>query len=160
MKLETLLTQNRSTIVKRWLDQILDTYPAETYKFLKKQKNQFANPVGYTLSEEIDHLYGELLQGVDSDRTTPILDGIIRIRAVQDFSPSQAVGFIFLLKGVIRERLKTEIRDNRLSYELTMFESGIDDLALLAFEVYMRCREKLYEIRAKKKKNQVYRLLK
>lgn len=160
MKLETLLTQNRSTIVKRWLDQILDTYPADTHKFFKKQKNQFANPVGYTLSEEIDHLYTELLQGVDSDRATSILDGIIRIRAVQDFSPSQAVGFIFLLKGVIREKLETEIREKRLSDELTMFESRIDDLVLLAFEVYMRCREKLYEIRANEMKNQVYRLLK
>ena len=160
MKLETLLTQNRSTIVKRWLGQILDTYPADTHKFLKKQKNQFANPVGHTLSEEVDHLYTELLQGVDSERATPVLDGIIRIRAIQDFSPSRAVGFILLLKGVIRDKLETEIRKNRLSDELTIFESRIDDLVLLAFEVYMRCREKLYEIRANEMKNQVYGLLK
>ena len=160
MKLETLLTQNRSTIVNRWLDQILDTYPDDTHKFLKKQKNQFANPVGYTLSEEIDRLYTELLQGIDSDRATSILDRIIRIRAIQDFSPSQAVGFILRLKEVIREKLETEIQENRLSDELILFESRIDDLILLAFEVYMRCREKLYEIRANETKNQVYRLLK
>ena len=160
MKLETLLTQNRSTIVNGWLDQILDTYPEDTHKFLKKQKNQFANPVGYTLSEEIDHLYTELLQGVDSERATPILDRIIRIRAIQDFSPSRALGFIFLLKEIIREKLETEIQENRLSDELTLFESRIDDLILIAFEVYMRCREKLYEIRANETKNHVFRLLK
>jgi len=160
MKLETLLTQNRSTIVNRWLGRILDTYPIDTRKFFKKQKNQFANPVGYTLSEDIDRLYMELLQGIDSDRAAPILDRIIRIRAVQDFSPSRAVGFIFLLKGVIIEKLEKEIRENRLSDELRVFESRIDDLVLIAFEVYKGCREKLYEIRANETKNQVYRLLK
>ena len=159
MKLETLLTQNRSSIVNGWLDQILATYPADTHKFFKKQKNQFANPVGSTFSEEIDRLYTELVQGLDSERTTPILDKIIRIRAVQDFSPSRAVGFIFPLKRLIREKLEAEIRENGLSDELTMFESRIDDLALLAFEVYVRCREKLYEIKANETKNQVYRLL-
>lgn len=160
MKLETLLTENRSIIVNRWLDRVLDSYPAGTHRFFKKQKNRFANPVGSTFSEEIDHLYMELLQGIDSERTTPILDAIIRIRAVQDFSPSQAVGFIFLLKELIREILETEIQDNRLSDELTLFEAQIDELALLAFEVYMRCREKIYEIRANDMKNQVYKLLK
>ena len=39
-------------------------------------------------------------------------------------------------------------------------ESRIDDLALLAFDVYMNCREKLYEIKANEAKNQVSRLLK
>jgi hypothetical protein len=160
MKLETLLTQHRPTLVKRWLNHLLDTYPPDTHKFFKKQKNQFANPVGHTLSEEMDHLYMELVQGIDPGRANPILDRILRIRAVQDFSPSRAVGFIFLLKGIIREQLETEIRENRLSDELTIFESRIDDLALLAFEVYMKCREKLYEIRANETKNQVYRLLK
>jgi hypothetical protein len=160
MKLETLLTQNRSTIVNRWLDQILATYPADTHKFFKKQKNQFANPVGSTFSEEIDHLYTVFLEGKEPDSATPILDRIIRIRAIQDFSPSQAVGFLFSLKEIIREKLETEIRENGLSDELTIFESRIDDLALIAFEVYMRCREKLYEIKANEAKNLVYKLLK
>ena len=38
-------------------------------------------------------------------------------------------------------------------------ESRIDDLALLAFDIYMKCREKLYDIRANEAKNQVSRLL-
>jgi len=58
--------------------------------------------VGYTISQEINVLYEELLQGrVDSDKTATSLDSIIRIRAIQDFSPHEAVSFVFLLKKAI-----------------------------------------------------------
>jgi len=159
MKLHDFLTQKRSKILNRWLDLVLDNYPADTKRFFKKRKDQFANPVGYTISKEIENLYKELLQGLDPERVSPILDRIIRIRAVQDGSPSQATAFIFLLKKVIREKLETEVQKNELSDELSIFESRIDDLALLTFDIYMKCREKIYEIRVNEMKNQVYRLL-
>lgn len=159
MKLEEILLQKRSAILKRWLQLILETYPADSQRFLNKQKDQFANPVGYTISKEIENLFKELLQGIETERVSPILDRIIRIRAVQDFSPSRAISFIFLLKGVIREQLEEEIREDGLSDELLIFDSIIDDLALVAFDIYMKCREKIYEIRANQAKNQVSKLL-
>jgi len=159
MKLETLLEENKSAIVDRWLDLILETYPADSRRFLKRQKDQFANPVGTTISKEIDALYLAFLQGIDSERISPILDRIIRIRAIQEFTPSQAVAFVFLLKKAVREKLGTEIRDSRLSEAVPAMESRIDDMALLAFDVFMKCREKIFEIRANEAKNQVSRLL-
>ncbi len=159
MNLNKSLLQKKTIILDRWLDLIVETYPADTRRFLKKQKDRFANPVGTTISREIENLYEELLQGIDPDRVSPILDRIIRIRAIQDFSPSHAVAFIFLLRRVIREELKNEIRENRLFDELLVIESGIDDLALLAFDIYMKCREKIYEIRANESKNHVSMLL-
>ena len=145
--------------MNRWVNGLLETYPSDTSRFMKKQKDQFANPVGYTITKEIENLYEEFLQGLDTERISPILDRIIRIRAVQDFSPSRAIAFIFLLKRVIREELEKEIRENRLADELLEFESRVDDLSLLAFDIYMKCREKIYEIKANQAKNQVSKLL-
>ncbi|UCF56629.1 MAG: RsbRD N-terminal domain-containing protein [Deltaproteobacteria bacterium] len=159
MKLEKLLSEQSSTILKRWLQLILETYPSDTQRFLKKQKDQFANPVRDTISKETKNIYRELLQGIDREKVSPSLDRIIRIRAVQDFSPSQAIFFIFLLKKVVREVLEKEIRENRLADELLIFESKIDDLAFIAFDIYMKCREKMYELRAKEARNQVSKLL-
>jgi hypothetical protein len=88
------------------------------------------------------------------------LDPIIRIRAVQDFSPGQALRFVFLLKDVIRKNFGMEIGEFNLHTELQRLESQIDDLALLAFDVYMKCRERLYEIRSREAKNHVSGLLK
>jgi hypothetical protein len=159
MKLEKLLSEKGPAVLDRWLNLILESYPADTQRFIKKQKDPFANPVRHTISKEIENIYEELLKGADRERVVPFLDRIIRIRAVQDFSPSQAIAFIFLLKKVIRGVLEKEIREHQLSDDLFVFESKIDDLALIAFDVYMKCREKIYALSAKEARNQVYRLL-
>ncbi len=159
MKLNLLLLENKQKILKKWFDLILETYPPDTTSFLKGQKNRFDNPVGYTISEGIEGLFEELLRGVDYDRVSPFLDNIIRIRAIQDFTPSQALGFVFLLKKVIREELANEIREHRMFEEVLTLESKIDDLGNIAFDIYMKCREKIYELKANELRNRTYRIL-
>ena len=159
MKIEKHLAQNKAPIVGRWLDLIFETYPDDAQRFLRKQKDRFANPVGTTISKEIENLYDEVIKGLEPDRVSPILDRIIRIRAIQDFSPSQAVNFIFLLKKAIRLETSADMLKGQPVEDLTIIESRIDNLALLAFDIYMQCREKLYDIRANETKNRVSRLL-
>ena len=96
--LESLLSQRKAPILERWLHLILETYPANSSSFFKQERDRFVNPVGYTISQGIETLYEELLQGMNFDKLSASLDNIIRIRAVQDFFPSQAVGFVFLLR--------------------------------------------------------------
>jgi len=157
--LESLLLQRSSSVLDKWFDAVLGTYPPDTKRFLKKQKDRFANPVGTTLFKEMESLYQELLRGEDRQNSFAILDRIIRIRAVQDFSPSEAVGFLFSLKAIIRSELESEIRKNDLSEELSRLEDRVDDLVLLAFDIYMKCKEKVFEIRVNEAKNHVSRLL-
>lgn len=159
MNLNNLLLERKSAILKRWFDLILESYPADATSFLKGQKNRFANPVGYAISQGIDGLFGEILFELDSERVSPFLDNIMRIKAVQDFSPSQAISFIFLLKKVIRKELGSEIRGDRISEELLALESRIDDLALLSFDIYMKCRERIYELKSNEVRNMTFRLL-
>ncbi len=136
-----------ASILGKWLQLILDTYPADTAQFLQHEKDRFVNPVGCIISQEIKTIYGELIHEMNLGTLTASLDGIIRIRSVQEFSPSLAIGFIFLLKQAAREELASDIAGNRISEELLDFESRIDRLALLAFDIYMECREKVCEIR-------------
>jgi hypothetical protein len=159
MKLEEILTQKAPVVVKTWIQMTLDTYPADAKRFLNEQKDPFANPVGHTLFQEMEKIYLELLNGLNPETVSSFLDYLIKIRAVQDFSPSQAIAFIFLLKKAIREKLKKEIHENRLQDECSNFETRIDELALLAFDIYMTHKKKLYEIRANQAKNQVSKLL-
>ncbi|OHE59571.1 MAG: hypothetical protein A2Z47_16140 [Thermodesulfovibrio sp. RBG_19FT_COMBO_42_12] len=160
MRLDNLLTHKRSTILKKWFNVVIETYPPETAVFLKKQKDRFANPVGSSILQGIEGIFEDLLRGIDHEKVPTFLDNIIRIRAVQDFSPSQAIVFIFLLKQVIREELRKEISENGLFEELLTLESRIDELALLAFDIFMQCREKIYDIKAMELNNQTYSLLK
>jgi hypothetical protein len=157
--LKKILSEKRSAILKRWIDHILDTYPADTANFLREKKNRFTNPVGHSVSEGVEGIFEDLLQGIDKDKVSPFLDNIIRIRAIQEFTPSQAISFVFFLKKIIRDEISKEIRENSLSDELTLLENRIDSLGLLAFDIFMSCREKLYDIKANEMKNMTFRLL-
>ena len=159
MSLEKLLLDKRSAIIKKWRNLIVGTYPIDTQRFLKKEKDRFANPVGQTIAEDLENLYDGLVKGGDLDKLSSDLDNIIRIRAVQDFKPSQAVAFVLRLKHIIREELEGKSPRNGLAGELRAFETRIDDMALLAFDIYSQCRQKIYELRVNEVRNQVGRLL-
>jgi len=159
MDLKQVLKEKKSAFLKRWFNLIVETYPDEATRFLKYQKDRFANPVGHTLSQALDRLYEEVVSGVEPQRAAPALDQIIRIRAIQNFSPSQAVAFVFFLKTVIREALEEDIKQSGIKEELLVIETRIDKLALLAFDQYMACREKLYDLKANELHRQTYRLL-
>ena len=157
MRLNNLLTQRKTTIVKKWFAATIETYPSDTAKFLKSQKDPFANPVGRTIHQGLDALFDELLKETNHDAMRSLLDPIIRIRAIQNFSPSQATSFIFFLKDVIRDNLKKEDFQAQLFGELLLFESKIDELSLIAFNLFMNCREKIYELKATEMKNRTFR---
>jgi hypothetical protein len=160
MSLKAILSDKKETILALWFDRILETYPAETAKFLKGQKDRFANPVGQTIHEGIEGIFDELIEGGDIGKVSGFLDAIIRVRAIQEFTASQSVSFIFFLKTVIREGIKHTPHTVELAEELSTLESQIDSLALIAFDIFMKCREKLYDIKANEMKRMTYRLLK
>ena len=141
------LEAKKSAILEKWSQLIIDTYPADTAEFLRHETDRFANPVGCTIEQEIKTIYDELLYDMNREKLSTSLDDIIRIRSVQDFSPSQAIGFFFLLKQAARDELANEIKENPASQELLKFESRVDELALLAFDIYTKCREQIYKIR-------------
>lgn len=159
MKLESCLKEKRAAILERWYRAIIDTYPSESAKYFNN-KDPFANPVGLTISDTIGSLYDSLFQEeVDREAVSQSLDGMIRIRAVQDFSPSQAIAFVFRLKEVIRAELSGRIEPGKAAEEWVRLEERIDRLALISFDVFMKCREKIYELRTHEFKSRAWRLL-
>jgi hypothetical protein len=160
MKLNNYLFEKKSAVLKKWFDAVVETYPSETSALLRKQKAQFTNPVGYTLAEGLEHLFDALLQGMLPDTVSRFLDSIVRLRAIQEFAPSEAVMFIFRLKKVVRQELGNEILQQRgIIEELATFDTSVDDLALYAFDLYVKCREKIFELKANEAKNMTFRLL-
>lgn len=153
MKLKTLLQEKKNDILKRWISLTLETYPPDASGFLKLEKDRFTNPVGHTISTGSETLLDELIHGESLDKIISALESIIRIRAVQDFTPSQAIAFIFLLKKAVREELKPRNEgfktedERKILDELLLFETRIDRLATLAFDVYVKCRDDIHRIR-------------
>ncbi|UCF82440.1 MAG: RsbRD N-terminal domain-containing protein [Desulfobacteraceae bacterium] len=160
MSLKNILSDKRSIILKQWCELTVGTYPSDSQRFIRKEKDQFANPVGNIIAHELEALFDELIKDGDNDKIMSCLENIIRIRAVQDFKPSQAIGFVLQLKGLIRGALGPKAPLNGLSDEFQLFENRIDEIGLLAFDIYSQCRQKIYEIRVNEVKNHLGKLLK
>jgi len=146
MGLSEALAAKREAVLGRWFQAVLATYPEETARFLAGGADPFANPVGHTVREGLGRLYDRFLADVPIAELSSAIDGIVRIRAVQEFTPSAAIGFVYTLRAILREELADAALDPAGQAAL---ESGVDRLALVAFDVYMQCREKIFEIRVR-----------
>ena len=156
MQLRELLETRRKAIVDRWTDLTLQVYPPDAARLMSREKDRFQNPVGHLTRKSLEELYDGLIAGRPANEMTEALDGIVRIRAVQDLSPSQAMGFLFLLTGAVRD----ELVDDDVSLELTALDSGVDRLALEAFDHYARCREQIHRLRQNEIRRQTSGLMK
>lgn len=145
MSLEKFLADKKASIVNEWVDALLNTY--ESPGFFKKQKDCIANPVGFTVKEELRKLFSILASGDSISETGGPLDAIVKIRAVQEFTAAMAVCFIFDLKKIVRDALAKEKAADINPTDLGRFEHRIDQAALLAFDLYMENRERLFKVR-------------
>lgn len=160
MRLADFLSEKRSVLLDKWLDATVNTYPQDTAKFLKSQKDEFRNPVGHTLEASLCGVFDEMLSVLEgsfsAEKFGPHLDNIIRIRAVQDFRPSEAVSFLFLLKDIVRKEAESsEVEPEGLS----QIDSVVDRIVLLAFDIYSSCRERLFEVKTNELRRLTFRLL-
>lgn len=153
-----MLERNKQKVIETWFQRVIETYPEETAKFIKSQKNPFLNPVGAAIREGLEGILEWVISGGTSKELIPFLDRIIRIRAVQEFKPSEALQFIVDLKTVTRNIcLKGKEKESTVSFE--SFDALVDRLIMESFDVFVKCREDLYEVRLQEVKNRTFRLL-
>lgn len=150
------LANQRDNLVKKWFDGIVQAYPESTTKFMAREKDPFRNPVGHTLKESLSALFDGLVQPKELASLTPELNDIVKMRAVQDITAGQAVSFPFLLKKILREECSADVTHYPDAY--AGLEARIDEMALLAFDLFMKSREQLFEIKYNEAKRSMFML--
>lgn len=118
---------SRQTILDAWLANV-DQPSAPS--------DPFRNPVGHAIRDVLPALLDVVLGCVPVLEVRAPLERLMRIRAVQDCTPAQAVAFLFALKPLLRDRMGLD----------AAMEDRIDRLALLAFDQYLRCREEAHVV--------------
>ncbi|MBF0377133.1 MAG: RsbRD N-terminal domain-containing protein [Desulfamplus sp.] len=179
MDINQQLELKKEEILKKWFESAINSYPEDTAKFLKKSKNQFDNPVGSATLQSLENTFRDILEMkisknykysqdiVEQNKIENALDPIIRIRAVQNFSASEAVAFVFELKNIVKSTIGKLNDQNSLeefrgsssnsvisSYEL--FEHKVDLVALAAFNRFMKCRENIFLLKATEAKRRIH----
>jgi hypothetical protein len=160
MTIINLLRQRKDSIRERWLEYALSTYAPDATRFFASERDQFANPVGARMREGTGAILQDVIEGIDAENVCAHLERIIKVRAIQDFSPSQAISFVFLLKDAIRRELRDVDFDRKRFDELAAVDSSIDQIALFAFDIYVKCREQVYELRVDEVKRNVSAIMK
>jgi hypothetical protein len=127
---------------------MLRAYPWQSAEFLAGERDPFRNPLGGTLRHALHTLLEEVLAGMSSRRVDDALDSIMQIRAVQGCAPSRALEFLFQLKEILRVDCPPA--------ELGLLHARIDELALKAFDLFMKYRERTYEARANEARRRVF----
>ena len=159
MTFDELLRDKRDAIVQRWCDDVLASYAAQAAAAFKRQTDQFANPVGHSAKLATGEIVDALLAGDEAEQVDGPLREIVKIRAVQQFTASQAVGFVFQLKEAVRAELAASV-DSAMAAELAQLEARIDRIALAAFDIFVQYREQVYELRVNEVKRRVSWVLK
>ena len=119
MDLAEAFRNYRDKIVYKWVEYTLSTYQASG--FFTKEPDIFANPVGGNIREALKKLFPLLIKGADVKEMILPLEQMVKIRSIQEFSPSQAVAPLNAVKHILREILATHKQPCQLVAELYDF---------------------------------------
>ena len=152
--LGSLIAENRDAIAAKLHEHLVTAYPAESSAFLKKQKDQFANPLGYALREMVQNMLDCLCSGADDEALYRAVYPVIQIKAVQSFKPSESISFVFSFRDIIRGQLSGASDD-----VMAELQEVMDRIARISFDVYVSFRDKVHEIKEGELKQNLYMLL-
>ena len=146
MTFQGKLAEKKSKIVARWIEAVLASYSADGASFFNRQKDRFANPLGFAAKTGLTAIYDQLVGDAPAGEMPAELAQFVKLRSVQTFTPSQAVGFVFQLKPVLVEQLGWETL-LAAGQEWSELAAKIDRLALKLFDLYVEDRELLHEVK-------------
>ena len=156
LAISEFIRNNLDDLTGNWLDAIVGTYSDEAAGFIKGKQDRIQNPMGYAIKEMVESVLGCLASGCDDRELESAMYPVIQMRAVQGFSPSEAVSFILLL----RDSVSGLARKNEAFPEIMLeFDEAVIGLMSRAFDIYSGCREKLSEIKQEELKRNLYMLL-
>ncbi len=144
MDFQEILAENSQKIVDKWVEQVMTAYSEDGARFFTNQKDRFANPLGYSSKKGLEILFGILRKSEEVKELPAEMVQFIKLRAVQDSSPSAALSFLYDLKEIVRDVCGVD-QLLEVQKEWVMFDQAVDQLALLGFDNYMKDRELLYK---------------
>ncbi|WP_339136319.1 MAG: RsbRD N-terminal domain-containing protein [Candidatus Electrothrix sp. GW3-4] len=154
MNISEAFKNKEKKIIDTWVERALDSYTSAD--FFKQSKDQFANPVGANIRVGLTKIFHLILAEADAQDFAEPLDQVVRIRAVQEFTPAQAVAPLLELKWVVKQVFSADEKCRSLLPELNPFDRDVDRIALMAFDMYMNCRDRLYQARIRELKSGSY----
>lgn len=129
------------SIIEAWFLKAIEIYPQSVRDGMTRMTDRFRNPAAFGLRESLATLVKEMAGEMKIDAITAALDGIVRLRAVQEYTPESALAFAPRLGDVIREQHAEALFPN--------VEQRICLLVDCALEQYAACRKEIAQVRSR-----------
>lgn len=158
--LERLLQERKAAILNGWMERILSTYPKDSTRFMSRKGDPFGNPIGSTYQNQTEAIVAQLCGDRDQETMDAALLEMVKVRAVQQFTPSEALGFILALREVLRGVFSDEeLADKDLAKGIKGLEAEVERLLFKAFDQFASLRERMMEIRVREIRGQTAKLV-
>jgi hypothetical protein len=128
-----------AALLEQWLACAVEVYGDQVAPLAMAERDPFRNPVGATLRRHLGLLLEQVLGDMDAAAIDASMEQIIAVRAIQDLSVGDAVGFVHALRGILRCGLPQR--------DAADVDARVDRLALAAFTQYLQRRERLAQLR-------------
>jgi len=128
-------------VVDSWFVKAIEIYPEAARGGMMQTGDRFRNPVASTLRESLAILARELSGSMEAKVVVSAVDTIVRVRAVQDCKPEEAINFPAQLREVIRER--------QLESLFPDIEQRIEALSQAASQQYAVCKNDIVRVRSR-----------
>ena len=156
MELSGFIEENLAVLSERWLEEITSTYHKDAVGFIKDKDDAIHNPLGHAIKEMVDTVLSCLIKGCDEQTLDSAMYRVIQMRAVQDFTPSDAVSFIVQLRTLIAGLAREKQAGHEVVLEMDEISFG---LMSRAFNMYSKCRETIGDIKVEELKRNLYMML-
>ncbi|MFP4368805.1 MAG: RsbRD N-terminal domain-containing protein [Bacteroidota bacterium] len=151
MNIREFIIDNKNEISRLWFDETVKSYRDKSAGFLARSDRRFTNPAGSAINDAVMDLAEYLAGKKTLEEIKGSLEHFIRLRAVQDYYPSEALRPIFAVKEIVADLCG--IRDYTINEtQMNDFLIRVDNLMLHAFDIYMESREKIFRIQAGEQK--------
>ncbi len=148
MDILDIFRAKKEAVVNQWIESVFKSYPLETTGFLRTKNDEFCNPVGEIVTTMAHFLFDAAAgENVLELKLRDALERFVKLRSVQDFTPSKGLGVMYTFKYFFREAFLDECNNTGKLKEYLDCESRIDTLGLMAFDIYIASRETLAESR-------------
>ncbi len=144
---------NEERIVKQCFERLTGCYHPETAGFMKKERDPFQNPFGHAVRAALEGVFKELIEEGRPEGFRRALQELMRIRAAQTESASEALCFVRFLREAVQEELAREAGRNGgwdgIPEEYSLLEEHLHELTVIACDLFVESRKKIDAIRIK-----------
>ncbi len=137
------LKNNKQSLLNEWFEWIISVYPESSRKYFNDVSQQFTNPVGYSLFNNISLIFDCLVnQNFDSIGFRNALEEVLKIRLVQQPASLKEVNIF----EFIWEKLVSNLQPNLDKKEISLTIELINSCNYILFEIYSDIHKRIIEI--------------